>query len=157
MTRRISSNTTFIYKRVFPVFWFGFLAMFLFTGVFVQTRVDENTGAFLFFPFLIVPLLMAVIGFFVFKYLIFDLADEVIDEGDTLVVTRGRETDRIALKNIINVNHSYMNPERITLQLRTPSIFGDKVTFCPPTRFWPFTMHPVAVDLIRRIDAKRTR
>ena len=31
--RRISSDWTFFYKRVFPVLWFGFLAVFVGIGV----------------------------------------------------------------------------------------------------------------------------
>jgi hypothetical protein len=30
--RRISSDWTFFYKRVFPVLWFGFLAVFVGIG-----------------------------------------------------------------------------------------------------------------------------
>jgi hypothetical protein len=39
--------------------------------------------------------------------------------------------------------------------LRQPSSFGDKITFMPLGRVWPFSMHPIAEELIRRIDAKR--
>jgi len=41
--QRLSSKSTFISRRLFPIFWFGFLAVF----------------------FVIAPLVMAVIGFVV--------------------------------------------------------------------------------------------
>ena len=153
--RRLSSNATFIYKRIFPIFWFGFLATFLVMGISMNSRIDPNIVSFIFLPFLIIPLAMMVLGYFVFKAFIFDLADEVTDDGDSVVVRKGRETVRVALQNIMNVSHASMRPERITLMLRHPSSFGDKITFMPPQRNWPFSMHPVAEDLIRRIDATR--
>ena len=154
VARKLSSNATFVYKRIFPIFWFGFLAMFLITGISFQSRIDENIGSFL-LPFLVIPPVMAILGYFVFKALIFDLADEVTDEGDSLVVRKGAETVRVSLKAIMNVSHSSARPERITLFLRQPSSFGDRIVFMPPQRNWPFSMHPVAEDLIRRIDATR--
>ena len=154
MARRLSSDATFVYKRIFPIFWIGFLIFFIGTGFFVQSIAGANFG-FIFLPFLIIPVFMGVFGYFVFKALIFDLADEVTDDGDSVVVRKGRETVRVALQNIMNVSHASMRPERITLMLRHPSSFGDKITFMPPQRNWPFSMHPVAEDLIRRIDATR--
>ena len=78
-------------------------------------------------------------GFFMMKKLIFDLVDEVDDDGNGLIVRNGGRSDRIALSDVMNVNYSaYMNPPRVTLTLRKPSVFGDQVTFCAPLRFIPF-------------------
>src|SRR5262245_3143091 len=110
--RRLSSSFTVVYKWVFPIFWFGivalFIAMTLFQGLIVGGRGLEVL------LFLIVPLLMAAFGYFIFKKLIFDLVDEVWDTGDALLVrNRGRE-ERIALSNIANVNYQYLiNPSRV--------------------------------------------
>ena len=106
--------------------------------------------------FLIVPIFMGVIGYFVMKKLVFDLADEVSDDGDSLVVRFGIEEERIPLSQIMNVSYSYMsNPARVTLTLRTPGRFGKEITFSPPQRFVPFAKSPIIADLIERIDAAR--
>ena len=57
-------------------------------------------------PFLIVPLLMAVFGYWIMKKLVFNLADEVLDAGNALVVRSGGQEERIALSDIKNVNYS---------------------------------------------------
>jgi hypothetical protein len=90
------------------------------------------------------------------KKLVFDLADEVLDDGDSLVVRFGSEQERIPLSQIMNVSYSYMsNPARVTLTLRTPGRFGKEITFSPPQRFVPFAKSPIVSDLIERIDAAR--
>ncbi|MHA6205041.1 hypothetical protein ACXU4B_11495 [Dyella soli] len=156
--QRLSSPSTFFYKRVFPVFWFGFLAVFLATWI--------GSGAALrrpeMWPSAFIPLLMAVIGLAVFRRLLFDLVDEVWLDGESLVVKNRGEQARLALGEVINVNASTMtNPPRITLMLRTESSrFGKAVSFIPagPRGFLgAFRPNPVATDLIHRIDALRRR
>jgi len=67
-------------------------------------------------PVFIVPLLLLVIGYAVMRKLVFDLADEVFDEGAALRVRFGSEEERIALTDIINVGYTqFVNPPRITL------------------------------------------
>jgi hypothetical protein len=77
--RRISSKTTFWYKRVFPAIWVGFLLIFI--GIAVSgagSRGDLSSMA----PFVIGPLAMIGFGFVFMKKLVFDLVDEVWDDGD---------------------------------------------------------------------------
>jgi hypothetical protein len=151
--RRISSGWTFFYKRVFPVIWFGFIAIFIGTNLFV-TRPSQPS---LSFP-LIVPILLLVFGYYLMQKLVFDLVDEVFDDGDALVVRNSGQEERMALADIKNVNYvSLTSPPRVTLSLRRPSVFGDTVTFCPPVRWVPFATSPVIKDLIDRIDAARER
>ncbi len=69
---RISSSWTFLAKRVFPTFWFDFLALFVFVGFSTGTVAKDVT-------FLIIPIVMAVFGFFIMRKLVWDLADEVYD------------------------------------------------------------------------------
>jgi hypothetical protein len=152
--RRISSKSTFLYKRIFPIFWFGFLTLFV--GISVFTLPRSNQAAAL--PFLVMPIVMMVFGYFIMKKFIFDLVDEVWDDGDALVVKNRDQTERIALADIKNVNYAALiNPPRATLSLRRPSVFGDKVTFCAPIRFVPFSTSPIIDELIERIDSARQR
>ena len=148
--RLISSQQTFISKRVFPVMWFGFLVFFM-----VMASRSGNGRQFQ-VQFVIAPLFMAVMGFFIMKRLgIFDLADQVWDAGDELLVRNHGIEDRIALTNIINVNYTNSRPSRVTLMLREACAFGKEVSFMPPARFLSFSTHPIVTELIQRIDEKR--
>ncbi len=130
--------------------WFGFLAFFVAMFFFVGFQVGVPIAFFL------GPAFMAIFGYFLMKKLVFDLADEVLDAGDALVVRFGSEQERIPLSEIINVSYSYMqNPNRVTLTLRTPSQFGKEVSFSPPARFLPLAKSPIVADLIERVDAAR--
>jgi hypothetical protein len=152
--QRISSRWTFFYKRMFPAIWFGFLCLFLIT----QTFVGLRSGRFVIVPFLLVPAAMMAFGFFIMKKLIFDLVDEVWDDGDALVIRNRGDEVRVALSDIKNVNYSpFINPPRATLSLRKPTVFGEQITFCAPVRFIPFSMSPVISQLIERIDRARER
>ncbi len=152
--RRISSRTTFVYKRIFPLLFFGIVSLFIAFVIVGGLRSGQNPPL----PVLIVPVLAAAFIYFVMKRLIFDLVDEVLDAGDALIVRNRGQEDRIALSDITNVNYTpLVSPPRVTLSLRRASVFGAEVTFCAPTRFVPFSSSPVINELIQRIDAARQR
>ena len=146
---RISSKSTFYYKWIFPAVWFGFLALMAVNVARSQFASGEFSPLVLLFP------VMAVFGYFIMRALIFDLVDEVWDDGDALVVRHRGAEDRIALRDIKNVNYAMGSPPRVTLSLRKQSIFGSKVTFCAPLRFIPLTTSPIIDELIERIDTGR--
>lgn len=151
--KRISSGMTLFNKRAFPIIWFGFLAVFIF-AVIASKNSETRPPAFA----LIMPLIMGAFGFFIYKKLIWDLADEVLDAGDALIVRFGNEQEQISLSNIINISYSYMmNPPRVTLTLRMPSRFGSEISFTPVQRFTliPFSRSPIVAELIRRVDEAR--
>ena len=150
--KKISSGQTFFLKKVFPVFWFGFLLLFLSISVFAKMPREAQV------PFVLIPCAMSVFGFLLFRKLIWDLADEVFDAGDHLVVRKGGEEDVVKLDNIMNVNATVaVNPPRITLRLVKPCRFGDEVVFSPlrPFTLNPFAKNAIAEDLIVRVDAAR--
>jgi hypothetical protein len=152
--RRISSRATFFNKRIFPAVWFGFIALSVAFPFFVGHRQNSTPPI----PFLFFPAIMALVGFFIMKKLVFDLVDEVWDDGDSLLVKNGGQEQRIPLGDIKNVNYSpYMNPPRVTLLLRRATVFGDQITFSAPIRFVPFSTSPTIDDLIDRIDTARQR
>jgi hypothetical protein len=156
--QRLSSPSTFFYKRVFPAFWFGFLILFVVIALSLgRTRQHADLS-----PFLITPGVMAIFGVVLMRKLVFDLVDEVWLDGDNLVVKNRGEQSRLPLRDVINVNATVMtNPRRITLMLRIESArFGKEITFMPnsPRAFFSaFNTDPVAADLIHRIDALRQR
>jgi len=150
--QRISSKWTFFYKRVFPLAWFGFIAIFV-----LSVLLGRRGPLVWALPaFLVMPVAMAVFGYALFRKLVFDLVDEVWDDGDALVVNNSGVEERVPLKNIINVGFSaFTNPERVTLTLREPSHLGAEITFSPPKRFLPFSRSPIINELIERIDVAR--
>ena len=149
---RISSRWTFFYKRIFPAIWFGLLILFIAISLF--SGAARNAASPL--PFLIVPAIMIGFGYFIMKRLVFDLVDEVWEDGDSLVVKNRGEEEHIPLSDIKNVSYSpYINPPRVTLSLRRPTIFGDQITFGAPVRLVPFSTSPVIDDLIERVDRAR--
>ncbi len=150
--RRVSSQWTFFYKRVFPLIWFGFIIVFLIIALVLPVRSGQSPPI----QIVIVPIAMIGFGYFLLKKLVFDLVDEVWEDGDVLVVKNSGQEQRIALSDIKNVNYSVMtSPPRVVLSLRRPTVFGDRVAFCAPVRFVPFATSPVIDDLIERVDAAR--
>jgi hypothetical protein len=149
---RISSRWTFFYKRVFPIFWFGFCVAFFILpllGIPISGRSPPG-------PFFIFPVVMFAVGFLIMRKLIFDLADQVWDDGDSLLVRNRGEELRVALADIKNVNYTpFVSPPRVVLSLRQTTAFGDQIAFCAPVRLVPFASSPVIADLINRVDAAR--
>jgi hypothetical protein len=149
--RRISSKMTYFYKRVFPIFWFGFLVVFVAVPLFASRGRVQS-----FFPFLIVPVIMAVFGYFVMKKLVFDLVDEVWDDGETLLIRNRGQEQRVEFRDIKNVSYStVINPPRVTLSVRQPTAFGEQIAFVAPVRLVPFSTSPIINDLIERVDRAR--
>lgn len=148
--RLLSSGRTVFYKKVFPALWFGFVGMIFSGGLF--SAVKDGSG----FGFLLFPVGIGIFGFMIMKSFVWNLVDEVWDDGNSLVVrNKGREA-RIDLLNVININHTaFTNPPSVSLTLRTPCEFGRVVKFSPPQRLWGFSEHPVVTELIERVDRKR--
>jgi hypothetical protein len=147
--RRISSRMTFFYKRVFPAIWFGLPLLFI--AVLLIAGKSQDPIAFI-----LMPMVMMVAGYYFMKKLLFDLVDEVLDAGDALIVRNGDREERIALSDITNVGYAqFMNPPRVTLSLRKPGLFGNRVSFCAPVRLLPLASSPIVDELIERIDARR--
>ena len=142
---------TFWHKKIFPVFWFGSLALFT---VAAFPLIAGGAPVFVLF----VPLFMAVFGYVFMRWLIFPLADEVfLTDDEEIVVRKGAYEDRFPISNIINVDSSMLvNPERITLTLEQPCTLGSEVIFSPPIRLWSFSRHPLALELIKRAHQART-
>jgi hypothetical protein len=152
--RRISSRMTFYYKRILPLIWFGFPVLF----VAIPLYRGALAGAMPPLMFIVMPIVVMAFFYFIWKKSFFDLVDEVWDDGDALVIkNRGRD-ERIALNEIKNVNYgSFSSPQRVTLSLRRPTVFGEEIIFSAPVHLWPFSPNPVVKELINRIDLARRR
>jgi hypothetical protein len=147
----ISSTLTFYYKRVFPIIWIGGCA--LIGGLGLYAGLSKGSGLF---PFVIVMPIGFFFGIYFMKKYVFDLVDEVWDDGDALVLKNNGQEQRIALADVTNVSYAaMMNPPRVVLSLRHPTVFGDQVAFCAPVQIITFSQSPVIADLIKRVDQAR--
>jgi hypothetical protein len=109
---------------------------------------------------IVIPCVMAVIGYHTSRIIVRDLADEVYDCGDFLLIRKRGEEDRVPLSRIINVNFAAnLKPARITLTLASPGKFGTEVSFIPPARLYihPLPKNEVADDLIARAARARSK
>ncbi|HOG89293.1 MAG TPA: hypothetical protein PLV50_02055 [Smithella sp.] len=101
---------------------------------------------------------MAAIGYFMMKHLVFDLMDEVYDEGFSLFFKNKGKTVRVNLSDIKNVSYTViLNPPRVTISLRHKTELGDELSFSPPANLIPFKKNKEIVELIDRIDSARSR
>jgi len=147
----ISSTLTFYYKRVFPIIWIGGCA--LIGGLGLYAALSKGSGLF---PFIVVMPIIFAFGIYFMKKYIFDLVDEVFDDGDALVVKNNGQEQRIALTDITNVSYAAMtSPPRVVLSLRHPTVFGDEVAFCAPVQIMTFSQSTLITDLIKRVERAR--
>jgi len=117
----------------------------------LANRVYETRPSVLLFP-----CGMAVVCYHIAKSSAKDLADEVYDCGDSLLVRKSGEEERISLASIVNVNFN-AQPSRITLTLDPPGRFGDRILFAPPPQvYWGQNPeNEVAQDLVVRTSQAR--
>ncbi|MEP6898363.1 MAG: hypothetical protein ABI870_07515 [Rhodanobacter sp.] len=157
--RRLSSSSTFFYKRVFPVLWFGIVLVFLGGTLWVSHHARAPSDPRQLLSLVLGPVLLGVASFLIFRMLIQGLVDEVWLDGDWLVLKNRGEQRRVALTDVMNINATSMtNPRRLTVMLRTDSRFGRSFSFIPasPRGFLSaFKPDPVATELIERVDALR--
>jgi hypothetical protein len=88
-----------------------------------------------------------------------ELADEVIDRGDSLFVKRGRHRMQVPLDQVAAVVQSkFAYPAVITLRLAQPIEGVEKVEFLPRTSGWSqSTKRGNAEDLMMRVRTARAR
>lgn len=143
------SRSTFLYKRVLPVFFLGFPLVFLAAPLLAGQR-----GTPLFFS--AVPLIIMVFAYLFFRRMVWDLSDKVFDNGDELIFRRGGEEQRVSLRDIVNISHSRMGtPERVDVLVRREGPLGKELAFIPPGRVLPFSRSPLVRELIERVDRAR--
>ena len=140
------SGSTFYFRRVFPTIWFGFLGLFIIIAI-ASGAVEKDLIS------LIAPLMMMVFGYFLFKKMVWDLADEVIDAGELLIFRKGGKEQRVNFRDIINISYAQMSsPERVVIHTRVEGPLGKELAFSLPMRFNPFAKNPLVNELIYRMD-----
>ena len=149
--RRISSFWTPFSKRLLPAALIGAFATGAVSAVASGAPLVGTLLAF-----------CGAAGFTLFlqKLLASDLADDVIDLGDSLLIRRGNVKDRIPLANLLNVDESMaVNPPRMTIHFVKPTAFGKAVAFSPVSsrHLNPFARHSLVEELMLRAQSAREK
>lgn len=149
--RRLSSRTTWWTKRAFPACWFGFLVVW--TAAMTVPIVRGQVPALI----LLIPAAMAGVGYAIMRWLVFHLVDEVLLDGDDLLVRDAGDEIRVPLKHLVHVQSSFLvNPEQMTLTLKPPCRLEHEIVFIPPVRLFRWGRHPLADELTRRMQEQGT-
>ena len=146
-TRRLSIGTLF-YKRVFPWVFMAASALALITAARTATRGGESAAEYLLWAAL------SVIAYFVVRLIGSELADEVLDGGDHLIVRKDGIVEHIPLAEIEAVKESIWRrqPPQIELVLKAPGKLGRVIAFVPTNyTLVPLMRSPLTYELRDRV------
>ena len=145
----LSSTLTSFYKRTFPALFFG---LTIFVPV-VFAIVQLLSGRSLSLPLLIGPFAFGGLGFFILRHFVRDVADEVYDTGETLVVHRHGRVTEIPIAQIESALYRAAHPStRVQLRLRTPSAeLGRTFSFIAPPGQSRFEPEERVAALLRKV------
>jgi hypothetical protein len=151
--QKLSSDWTFIYKFLFPIFWIGFLgynsvAMFMAPGSFGPRSSGAETRVIL--------SLATVLGTIGLYWLVMRLKAVAL-KGQTLVISNFNKIIEVPLHDVERVSGSvFISPELVWLHFLRPTEFGQKVVFMGKLRFsFGFTVHPIVKKLQVAISSRR--
>ena len=141
MRRRLSSLQTIFIKILLPGFWipvFGFVVLMSFIGSYEESDPIAK---------------WVLLGAWVMMSAIFywtgiRLKDVSVDDR-FLYVSNYLKEIVLPLSEIRDVTENvWINTHPVTIHLRSPSEFGDKIVFMPKTRVFAFfSSHPVVEEL----------
>ena len=149
MPKRISSKLTFYSKFVSPilvVLWLPIFAYFLWNS---NPSIVWSSGTILFS--IAVPLIAISVAVFFGMRL-----KKVSVDDDNLYVSDYRIEITIPIREIENISEFYLSePRLVTITLRSPSEFGQKIKFIATYRlFGTLSSHPVVDELWQLVAAK---
>ena len=141
MRRRLSSLQTFLNKIVFPAIWipvWGFAALAMFFG-----RVEGPEP-----PLKWIFLVAWIVGCAVIYWTCIRLKEVSVDDN-FLYVSNYLKEIAIPLSEIRDVTENkWINLHPVTIHLKSPTEFGDKIVFMPTVRYFAFfSSHPVVNEL----------
>jgi len=148
--KRLSSNYFEYRRRSFPYLWFGSLTLFVIRmwGELVHDSLV---------PFLAVVIVVALIGYLVVSRFNRYMVDDVWDDGKQLIVKKGDEVEYVPIANILRIGNSRLvAPRRVTVFLRKPGKWGDRIVFAMQFSWWTgIREYPELRDLAARVKATR--
>ena len=140
MKRTISSSQTILMKIIFPMLWIPLFGIGALTALFSPS----NDPAFpkLYFLFL------WIVGSAFIYWLCARLKKVSVDDRFLYVSNYIKEI-AVPLTEIYDVTENvWINIHPVTIHLKFPSEFGDKIRFMPKTRFFAwFSSHPIVNEL----------
>ncbi len=146
------SGPTSLFKFVLPLIWFSFVGYALWDRI---QNPPENAPPDVHIQLIGLPLVFLMAGLLYFRFRVWDLVDEVFDNGRFLEFHSRGKVQKVPLDQIVNVSSNQTGPERVTVQTREPGPLGNKLVFTPKMRFSPFSENAYVNDLIRRVDNAR--
>ena len=140
MKRTISSSQTILMKIIFPMIWIPLFGMGALTVLFSPS--NDLTFPKLYFLFL------WIVGSAFIYWLCIRLKKVSVDGGFLYVSNYVKEIT-VPLTEIYDVTENvWINIHPVTIHLKFPSEFGDKIRFMPKTRFFAwFSSHPIVSEL----------
>lgn len=134
------SSSPYFFKKIVPVLW-------LLGCIYVVADAVRSGESPLFIAGTVVVL---TLGFAATRQTTGDLADEVLDGGDHLVVRFGERREPLLLRNVGLVKKSRL-ARRVELVLIEPGTFGPVIAFMPRGSLGTAVMNTVVEDLERRV------
>ncbi len=150
----ISSRWSKLTRWSTPVVWTALTIVLLVGGYYEK---EEKLGV----AYYSLVVVFGVFGLLTWWFMVWDLADEVVDCGDSLLVRRGEMEEKVPLTNILRVSESpFSESVRIVVQLIVPGRFGRFIAFMPSAtaaRLNPFAKNPVVQELAERVNSARAQ
>jgi len=140
MRRNLSSIQTIIMKIFFPGLWTVIFSAAILSVFFGRVHGPESLPRWGYVLFWIGGLVFVWWGSVRLKVVSVD--------NDFLYVSNYLKEIAIPLSDIYDVTENvWLNTHPVTIHLKSPSEFGDKILFMPKTRFSMFSSHPVVKEL----------
>ena|SRR5690348_374379 len=130
--KRLTSNATSFGKRVFPVI-FGCVVSLM---AFLISSQDIGITVFVAIP---IGLMMGFLAAMFAAHLHSEYMDEVLDDGDRLVIRNRGIEESIDLRDIREADSTVMRPAGVWLHLRRDSAFGRRIKFLPASSLFGFS------------------
>lgn len=137
--RRISSNLTFAAKFILPIY------LFLFQGLLIYLNITTfQSGP----PFFILSLAVCLAVIVLYLWTAVRIK-RVLTDGKNLYISSYRREIRVPLDQIADVTQQiWPNRQLITIHLKSPSEFGQKIRFLGTFRlFNDWKTHPIVDEL----------
>jgi hypothetical protein len=148
MRRRLSSYQTILFKFVLPGLWIPLFGMAP-----LSAFIRSDAG-----PLSPPPWIFLFVWIAGSAFLLWDARrlKFVSVDDDFLYASNYLREIAIPWAEIRDVTESvWINTHPVTIHLKSPSEFGDKIVFMPKTRFSFFSSHPVVKELKQLARSKR--
>jgi hypothetical protein len=130
--KKLTSGATFFGKRVFPVI-FGCAAGSM------ALLISSQAIAISVFWAIPIGLIVGLLAAMFVARMHSEYMDEVLDDGDRLVIRNRGVEESIDLRDIREVDSTIMRPAGVRLHLRRDSAFGRSIKFLPGSSLLGFS------------------